>query len=50
MDLPGWCVTADASWRGRWGESHDALKLGPLLGDAETSLVELALMAPAELP
>ncbi|WP_255442194.1 hypothetical protein [Synechococcus sp. PROS-7-1] len=50
MDLPGWCVTADAAWKGRWGESHDALKLGPLLGDAEMSLVELALMAPAELP
>ena len=50
MALPGWCVTADASWRGCWGDSHDALTLGPLLGDAETSLVELALMAPAEVP
>lgn len=50
LPLPGWYVTADAAWRGRWGESHDALKLGPLLGDAEMSLVELALMAPAEVP
>lgn len=50
LPLPGWCVTADAAWKGRWGESHHALKLGPLLGDAEMSLVELALMAPAEVP
>ena len=50
MALPGWRVTADASWRGCWGDSHDSLTLGPLLGDAERSLVELALMAPAEVP
>lgn len=48
--LPSWCVTADSSWRGCWGDNHDALKLGPLLGDADTSLVELALTAPAEVP
>jgi len=48
--LPVWCVTADSSWRGCWGELHDSMKLGPLVWDAETSLVELALMAPAEMP
>lgn len=48
--LPGWCVTADAAWRGCWGASHDSRQWGPLIGDAETSLVELALRAPVEEP
>ena len=48
--LPGWCVTADSSWSGCWADHHDSLTLGPLLSDADMSLVELALRAPAEVP
>ena len=47
--LPGWCVTADSSWSGCWADHHDSLTLGPLLSDADMSLVELALRAPAEV-
>ena len=47
--LPGWCVTADSSWSGCWADHHDSFTLGPLLSDADMSLVELALKAPAEV-
>ena len=41
-----WWITAGPSWKGRWKEGHRAGLHGPLVSDAEMSLLQLALKAP----
>ena len=41
-----WWITAGPSWKGRWKEGHRADLHGPLVSDAEMSLLQLALKAP----
>ena len=41
-----WWITAGPNWKGRWKEGHRAGLHGPLLSDAEMSLLQLALKAP----
>ena len=41
-----WWITAGPSWKGRWKEGHRAGLQGPLVSDAEMSLLQLALKAP----
>ena len=41
-----WWITAGPNWKGRWKEGHRAGLHGPLVSDAEMSLLQLALKAP----
>lgn len=41
-----WWITAGPNWRGRWQDGHAAGLHGPLVSDAEMSLLQLALKAP----
>ena len=41
-----WWITAGPSWKGRWKEGHRADLHGPLVSDAEMSLLQLALKVP----
>ena len=41
-----WWMTAGPNWRGRWQDGHAAGLHGPLVSDAEMSLLQLAFKAP----